>query len=388
MDGKQLKALSVLGYNFWLHLFRSVLPRKKENQAEKFKGYFRSDWITSFRPEEIPQVYNFENCTVCGLCQPACLPMIASQGRFLGPEHLAACAGRSQPEYVSDLDDFLRCTLCGRCEPACPDEVKISELALLMRKWIFRVDPAMTWSLFPEARKNLDQFGNPFGKEQELSARPSGKNGRVLFPGCREMALGEPGKWVKLADKFGMEAELLSGACCGGFFEEIGAEGVNPGLEKILARNPQEVITVCPHCYYRLSKKLPPTVKVRFLLELIPEKAAAKANGGKRVMFHDPCFLGRKMGMLAQPRNLIQQLGFELMEFKESKDLSECCGGGGGLFWHDPEMASRVSALRVAEAQKAGVSLILTECGLCRELMQKAGSGAKIEVKRISDFFV
>jgi len=384
IDGRQLKSLSVLGYNFWIHVFKSLVPKKKPDQVELFKGYFQKDWITALKKEEIEQIYNSQQCTVCGLCQDACAPSRLSQGRFLGPEHLAACASRSQPEYISDADDFYRCTLCGKCEESCPEEVKISDLAWLMRRWVYRVDPAATWSFFPEVKKNLDRFGNPFGKEK--AAAETGSGGRVLFPGCREMALGEPEKWAALVKKLGFGARLVSGVCCGGMLDEIGAEGLNPGLEKLLAQNPEEVITTCPHCLHSLRKKLPGSIAVKFIMELIPENMAARKISGP-VVYHDPCFLSRKNQMAQLPRSIIRRQGMKLLEFSANNGLADCCGGGGGLFWYDPGQADRLAARRVEEAQKLGAKMILTECGTCRDLLEKAGGG-KIEVKRISELFI
>ena len=89
-----------------------------------------------------------------------------------------------------------------------------------------------------------------------------------------------------------------------------------------------------------------------------------------------------------QPRAIISKLGYQLVEFSQNKNLAECCGGGGGLFWYDPEMAERVSRKRVEEAKKMGAEMIVTECGLCLELMQKAAAKDKIEVKRLTELLV
>lgn len=386
IDLKEVKSIGVLGWNFGLHILRSIVPRKKENQAEKFKGYFSKDGIAAFKKEEIDQIYNFQQCTVCGLCQEVCIPSWVSQGKFLGPEHIAACAGRSQPEYISDADDFFRCTLCGRCEPACPEEVKISELAWLMRRWIYRVDPETTWSLFPSVKKNLDRFQNPFGPEKPVKDTGIGKDGRVLFLGCRETALGEPEKWVELVKRFGIEASLVSGVCCGGLLDEIGAENLSPGLEKLLSQNPQEVITTCPHCFYHLKKKLPDRIKVKFIMEVIPENLSAPVKLSGPVVYHDPCFLSRKSGMAELPRNLMKRIGLNAVEFSQSNSLADCCGGGGGLFWYDIGHAAKIAARRVQEAQKLGAEMILTECGICKDMLEKA-AGGKIKVKRLSELF-
>jgi len=390
IDDKQIKALTVLGWNFgihWLKWAKNLAIGAKVDQAELFKGYFSKDWITSFRKEEVEQVYNFQKCTVCGLCQEVCTPSWVSEGKFLGPEHIAACAGRSQPEYISDIDDFLRCTLCGRCENVCPEQVKISELSWLMRKWIFRVDPGTVWGQFPEVKKNIEQSGNPFGQEKSVKAADAGTGGRILFLGCREMALGEPDKWVELAKKFKLEAKLVSGVCCGGLLSEIGVEDYNQGLEKIIAQNPAEIVTVCPHCHYHLKKKLPDQIKVKFIMELIPENMAPAQKPDGKAVYHDPCFLSRKMGIAELPRQLIKKAGIDLLEFSNSPGLPDCCGGGGGLPWYDPGQAGRIAERRVAEAQKLGAQMILTECGICKDLFEKASKG-KLKIKRVSELYI
>lgn len=385
IDRKQVKSLTVLGWNFGLHILRAMIPRKKINQVELFKGYFSKDWITAFTAEEINQVYNFQQCTVCGLCQEVCTPAWESGGKFLGPEHLAACAGRSQPEYISDADDFFRCTLCARCEPACPEEVKISDLARLMRRWIFRVDPSATWSLFPQVKQNLDQFQNPFGKP---GAAPKAQAGKILlFPGCRETALGDPEKWLALCKKSGLDAKLFSAACCGGLLEEIGADNLAPGLDRLIAQGPELVLTICPHCFYQLRRKLPPKIAVKFILEMIPENAVPALKPKGKIIYHDPCFLTRKMGMGGLPRLLLQRAGAKVVEFSANNGLADCCGGGGGLLWYEPAHASRIAGRRVEEAQKLGAEMLLTECGICQELLAKAGRG-QIPVKRLSELFI
>jgi|GEM_PF-1266716 len=390
IDQKQIKSLTVLGWNFFLHWLKAgknFILRKKENQAEKFKGYFKADWITALKPEEAELIYNLGKCTVCGICDEACLPSFYSQGKFLGPEHLVACAGRSQPEFISDLDDFFRCTLCAKCDNICPPQVKISELARLMRKWIFRVEPSETWAIFPEVKKNLDQFGNPFGKEKPVPEQSQTNNGVILFLGCREMAEGNPEQWIKLIESLGISAKVISGVCCGGLLEEIGAEGITPGWEKLLAHNPQKIITICPHCFYSLSKKLPEKIELKFILELIPEGLKISEKPKEPVVYFDPCFLSRKMNLGELPRRMMKNLGMELIEMEQNSILGDCCGAGGGLFWYDPVMAKRISGKKIQQAKALGAKTILTECGLCQNLLQKANSENNIEIKRLTELF-
>src|SRR4030042_1551043 len=139
---KQLKSLSVLGWNFGLHLLRAVIPRAKEDQAEKFRSYFRPDRITSFTPEEHKAILEFETCTLCGICSSHCRVMAISTGKFLGPEPLAACASRSQPDFAADASSLYLCAVCGQCEPDCPELVPVARMAMHMRNLIRRAAAA------------------------------------------------------------------------------------------------------------------------------------------------------------------------------------------------------------------------------------------------------
>jgi len=381
MDQKQLKSLAVLGYNFALHILRSLIPRKKRNQAEIFKGYFKSDWISAFSSEEQELIFNLEACTVCGLCNQVCLPASLGDGRFLGPEHLVSCAGRSQPEYIFDLDDFYHCTLCGKCEEVCPEEVKISQLALLMRRWIERVNPERFWEIFPGVKENLERFGNPFGKPRESFSDKPEPGARILFAGCYEQVFGEPGRWQELLKSQGIETALVDNLCCGGILEELGVNRFNSGVDKLLAFKPAEIITICPHCYSALKKKVSEQVPVRFILELAEEGGAELA--GKRVLYFEPCLLRDFPELEEKALKLLESLKAELVEYPE-EEQGDCCGAGGGIIFYEQDFAHQLAEKKVQQAKKTGAEIILTECTLCQNLLSAPAKEQGLRVDRLS----
>ena len=380
MDQKQLKSLAVLGYNFALHILRNLIPRKRRNQAEVFKGYFKSDWIGAFTPEEQELIFNLEACTVCGLCNQVCLPAFLD-GKFLGPEHLVSCAGRSQPEYIFDLDDFYHCTLCGKCEEVCPEEVKISQLALLMRRWIERVNPERFWEIFPQVRDNLERFENPFGKPRESSSDKPEPGAKILFTGCYEQVFGEPGQWQELLKSWGIETARVDGLCCGGILEELGVNRFNSGVEKLLAFKPAEIITTCPHCYSALKKKVSEQVPVRFILELAEGGASELAE--KRVLYFEPCLLRDFPELEEKALKLLEGLKAELVEYPK-EEQGDCCGAGGGIIFYEQDFAYQLAEKKVQQAKKAGAEIILTECTLCQNLLSAPAKEQGLKVERLS----
>jgi len=385
MDKKQLKSLSVLGWNFALHLLRSLIPKKKKNQAEVFKGYFQKDWISAFSPEEIKLIFNLENCTVCGLCDQSCLPALLGEGKFLGPQYLVSCSGRSQPEYIFDLEHFLYCTLCGKCEQVCPQEVKVAELALLMRRWIYRIEPEKLWECFGEVKENIERYKNPFGKGKVEPESKIKKGASILFVGCFEEARGEPKRWQELLSKLGIDAQLITGICCGGFLEEMGAQEIDFGLTKLVELEPKEIITICPHCFYTLNRKLGNNLQIKFILELLADKKLAfNQKLAQPVIYFDPCYLSKKSGLIELPREIIRKAGWEMIEYPESKELADCCGAGGGLYFYDREFAKKIAKRKISEAVSLGAKTVLTECGLCKELLSCALKDYSIKVERLS----
>jgi Fe-S oxidoreductase len=97
----------------------------------------------------------------------------------------------------------------------------------------------------------------------------------------------------------------------------------------------------------------------------------------KRIVYHDPCYLGRYNGVFEAPRRLIQSIdGIELVEMTRNRKNSMCCGAGGGMMWMDTnkEKRNRINVIRTGQALAGHPNVIVTACPYCHTMM---GDGLK-----------
>ena len=87
---------------------------------------------------------------------------------------------------------------------------------------------------------------------------------------------------------------------------------------------------------------------------------------GKKIAYHDPCYLGRHNGIYDEPRGVLKKIpGLELNEFDESREDSLCCGMGGGRIWAETPKSERFSNIRMEEAVARGAEELVTACPYC-----------------------
>jgi glycolate oxidase len=91
------------------------------------------------------------------------------------------------------------------------------------------------------------------------------------------------------------------------------------------------------------------------------------------VIYHDPCDLGRQLGIFEPPRSILRGIpGVELIEFEANRYHADCCGGGGGYKAVDTEKSLEVASRRVEAAAKAGAEVIVSACPACKRNLQLA----------------
>jgi len=105
----------------------------------------------------------------------------------------------------------------------------------------------------------------------------------------------------------------------------------------------------------------------QYLLQLIDEgRLDLSGTYGKKVTYHDPCYLGRHNGVYEEPRDVMNRVPeLELIEMDESRKNSLCCGGGGGRIWMDTPKEERFSDLRLKDAKRIGAEVLVTACPYC-----------------------
>ncbi|MBW2618889.1 MAG: (Fe-S)-binding protein, partial [Deltaproteobacteria bacterium] len=99
---------------------------------------------------------------------------------------------------------------------------------------------------------------------------------------------------------------------------------------------------------------------------------------GLKVAYHDPCDIGRHMGIYEPPRKLLAALpGVELVEFPLNRNLAKCCGGGGGMKGFDLELSLELAEQRVGQAAELGVEAIVSACPSCKSNLTQGAARLK-----------
>ncbi len=151
-------------------------------------------------------------------------------------------------------------------------------------------------------------------------------------------------------------------------------------IEVMNAYEIKKVVTACPHCFNTLKNEYPGlggTYEVvhhtQFLSQLLEEGRISLEGGqfkGKRITFHDPCYLGRANGVYEAPRELIRKLDAELVEMKNCKKKGLCCGAGGAQMFKEPEKGNKdINIERTEQALETQPEIIAAGCPFCNTMM-------------------
>jgi len=151
-------------------------------------------------------------------------------------------------------------------------------------------------------------------------------------------------------------------------------------IEILNAYEIKKIVTCDPHSYNCLKNEYPSLGgnyqvlhHTQFIDELIASKRL-KVEGniykGKRITFHDPCYLGRANGEFDAPRNVLKNTKANLIEMKRHKRTALCCGAGGAQMFKEPEKGDKdVNILRTEDAIKTKPNIIATGCPYCNTMM-------------------
>ena len=143
----------------------------------------------------------------------------------------------------------------------------------------------------------------------------------------------------------------------------------------------KKIVTACPHCFNTLKNEYPQlggNYEVihhsTFLQQLINEGRVRLQGGGtfkgRKITFHDPCYLGRANGVYEAPREVIEALDAELVEMKRIRSKGLCCGAGGAQMFKEPEPGwKEVNVERTEEALTTGADTIAVACPFCMVMM-------------------
>ena len=145
--------------------------------------------------------------------------------------------------------------------------------------------------------------------------------------------------------------------------------------------NIKKIVTACPHCFNILKNEYPKlggTYEVihhsSFLQQLINEGRIKLKEGGsfkgKKITYHDSCYLGRGNDIYEAPRKVLEALDAELVEMKRCRSNGLCCGAGGAQMFKEEEPGTtRINWDRTEEAVATGASIIAAACPFCNTML-------------------
>lgn len=151
-------------------------------------------------------------------------------------------------------------------------------------------------------------------------------------------------------------------------------------IEVLNAYEIKKIVTACPHCFNTIKNEYPELGgkyevmhHTEFLKSLLAEGKLTVEGGkfkGKRITFHDPCYLGRANNVYEAPRELIEKLDAQLVEMKRSKKNGLCCGAGGAQMFKEPEKGNKdVNVERTEDALETQPDVIATGCPFCNTML-------------------
>ncbi len=335
----------------------------------------------------------------------------------------------------------FQCTTCGACEFQCPVGIEHVPMIVGLRRGAANTGAwEDDHGFFLVLEKNSNAFGLSAAERDKFVEKNTlpifnGTQEYCLWLGCmgaydprgREIVLALVRVMRHLGVSFGV---LRKEKCTGDPVRRLGNDLVfqqlaEANLETMAQNKVRKIISICPHCVRTIQEDwkdfgTPPKVEhhseflARHLDDLnghdfsradrAPKNIAASAPpkgtglspylsgkteaGGalapegpnkEKIVFHDPCYLGRYRGMYDEPRRVASLAG-ELVEAPRSRERSFCCGAGGGLSFLGEEKGERVSHARAAELAATGANVVAAACPFCNTMLRDAlaakGDGA------------
>ncbi len=143
----------------------------------------------------------------------------------------------------------------------------------------------------------------------------------------------------------------------------------------------KKIVTACPHCFNTLKNEYPTlgghyeVIHHSQLIQQLIDEGKIRTEGGesfkgKKITFHDPCYLGRGNNIYEAPRRALEVLDAELVEMKRCKTTGLCCGAGGGQMFKEPEHGKKdINIERIEEAMETKSEVIAAACPFCMTML-------------------
>jgi heterodisulfide reductase subunit D len=335
-------------------------------------------------------------CVDCGKCGAVCPISRWETQSFTSPRLLIEKSLHGKTEELWDDPLFWSCLICQRCTELCPSTVHFSEFIRDSRTLArsnnrsgscTHSDMIQTWGRL---------MTNPDLKQNRLgwvtgNLKTSNTSDTVYFVGClpyfdpvfkklgvKSLSIAQAS--VKIMNSLGIEPQVMADErCCGHDQLWDGDMDTFQALAKINIKNlsksgAKRIVSACPECVRTIKYDYPEFMgdhgmEVLHITELLdqlefptPKKDLESKN--KKITYHDPCNLGRHLGVYEAPRQIMRDQGYELVEMGRTRNQSLCCGTS---CWSSCGQTSKnIQVDRLQEAKGTNADLLVTACIKCQ----------------------
>jgi Fe-S oxidoreductase len=357
-------------------------------------------------------------CTECGRCKDACPTFLTGKPLSLKwvfdvlKHHLleqrqAIVNGAPDaelpplvPGVIAD-ETLWACTTCGYCEAACP-----IELEHLPKFFRLRQHRVMMDGEFPhELRAIFDAYevqSNPWALPADTRGDWAAKIGVPVLRDAHDAKDLDYLFYVGSAESFDARGQKIAGAFAqiltnaGIKFAILGARETSTGecvrragnemlfqqlaatlIATLTEFGIRRIVTCDPHAFNTLKNEYPAfgghyevIHHTQLIAKLVAEGRIRLQPAFERVIYHEPCYLGRHNGEFEAPRAIIRQLTKDSpLEFELNREKAMCCGAGGGRMWMEETIGKRINIARVEQALPYAPKTIVTACPYCAVMM-------------------
>ena len=344
------------------------------------------------------------SCVECGRCSEHCPAF--NTGKLLNPKEIILGLrhylneegpGNEEPllgKHIS-MEAAFQCTTCGACEFQCPVGIQHLPVIIGLRRGAVNTgkwEDDFGGKLFLAMERNGNSLGFAssdrlkFIEKNELPIY-DGSQEYCLWLGCmgsydpqgREIVLSLVQVLRHLGVTFGV---LRKEKCTGDPVRRLGndllfQQMAEANIEQMKSANVTKLLSICPHCVRTIGedwKEFGAAFQIEHHSELLARmqaKLPLRKDARDRVVFHDPCYLGRYRGVFDQPRQVIERWG-DVADPGRARERSFCCGAGGGQMFLGEEKGKRVNVERATELAATGAAVVGTACPFCQSMFRAA----------------
>jgi Fe-S oxidoreductase len=351
------------------------------------------------------------SCVECGRCTEHCPAF--NTGKELNPkEVILGLRGYLRSEgpasespllgvHVSEQAVF-QCTTCGACEESCPVGIQHLPAIVGLRRGAVNTgawEDSYGTKLFLTMERNGNALGIAPGERMKFIE----SRGLPIYDGTQEYCLwlGCMGAYdpagretvmalVKVLRHLGITFGVLRKEKCNGdparrlgndlLFTTLAEENIQT-IEAAGRTKPPKFLSICPHCVRTMGtdwSEAGHTVQIEHHSELLARHAAKlppfaldRGEPREKVVYHDPCYLGRYRGVYEEPREALAR-SVDVLEAPRNREKSFCCGAGGGQMFLGEEKGERVNLTRARELTETGAETVAAACPFCASMFRDA----------------